>query len=151
MARCFRLAAALLVISSITVVGCNSSGSNDIFKGQISADNFPSQMSAGETAQVRLKVTNASSAKWPSDPKDAVRVSYHWLQKNGNIIAWDGERNFIPKALAPGESTLMDAHIAPPNVPGSYTLELDFVVDGPSGGWFGKKGSSTTRFDVEVK
>src|SRR4029453_7107388 len=55
---------------------------------------------AGQVAGLRVKVTNHGYLTWPSvasDPSRPVRMSYHWIDADGNIISHDGLRTDLPR------------------------------------------------------
>ena len=157
------LIAAVVMICSFATAGLGSeerkqlpkagapAAAPGIFRATIAVDNPVRELPAGKTAVIRVRVKNTSGLPWPSSTKDSVRLSYHWLKKDGKPAVWDGERSFIPKALGPGEETVLAANVKVPNERGPYVLEFDLVVDGQGGGWFSRKGGSTARVDVEVK
>lgn len=77
-----------------------------------------------------------------------VNLSYHWLDKNGNTIIWDGMRTYLPYDLYQQNKININAIVkATPN-PGEYILEFDLVQEGIA--WFKDLGNETLRIEVKV-
>ena len=108
---------------------------------------------AAQVAGLTMKVTNRGDLSWPSvatDPLHPVRMSYHWVDANGNVVAHDGLRTELPHELGRGESLLVRASILAPPIPGTYTLILDLVREQVT--WFANRGSPPlTISTIEVQ
>lgn len=108
---------------------------------------------AGQVAGLGVKVTNHGYLTWPSvasDPSHPVRMSYHWIDADGNVISHDGLRTDLPREVGMGESLLMRASILAPSTPGRYTLVLDLVREYVT--WFADRGSPPLKIAaVEVQ
>jgi hypothetical protein len=50
--------------------------------------------------------------------------------------------------VAPDETVAITAHVLAPSRPGKYVLEWDVVQENIC--WFGQRGASTLRLDIEV-
>lgn len=127
-----------------------TAATSNLFNAQITIPKPPQTIGAGQTVKVPVKVKNLSAGAWAADPKITPRLSYHWSDKSGKLVIWDGTRSYLPKGLAPNEELLLLSQITAPDTKGDYVLELDMVSDAKDGGWFGRKGSQTTKLDVTV-
>lgn len=102
------------------------------------------RMHAEVRAALPVRLRNAGNVTWPAVGDGAVRLSYHWRDIAGRVVAWEGERTALVDAVEPGASVQTALLVLPPAAPGRYALELDLVRDGI--GWFG----STRRVEVDV-
>jgi hypothetical protein len=141
----------LLFLALITLIGCSrSSGPRRLleFKVEFGDNNIPAQMTAGRTATADITIRNTSKSKWPSKPnekgRNAVNLSYHWIDRKGTVVVFDGLRTPLPKDVQPGESVQLRATIQPPDRAGQYTLEVTLVQE--SVAWFPERdGDKLTR------
>lgn len=93
-------------------------------------------------AVVRLR--NRSWRVWSSeDPKNAIHLSYHWLDPHGVMIVEDGFRNRLPRGILPGEECACECVLRTPPQPGRYLLAIDLVHEGVT--WFSQFGSPCHR------
>ena len=110
-----RLVVSVIVIILIGVVGCGDrkrlpeSG----FQVAFESHNVVSEMKSGKIVAADITVKNISPMTWPSKPdhKDryAVNLSYHWLNRKGTTVVFDGLRTPLPRDLKPGESVDLKA------------------------------------------
>jgi hypothetical protein len=77
-----------------------------------------------------------------------VRLSYHWLDRLGNPLVWDGLRTSLAAAIRPGELATAWLRIRVPTLPGSYRLVLDLVSE--TRFWLSQLGNRPLELDVEV-
>ena len=103
---------------------------------------------AGVSARARLQLENAGSAPWRSRGRDGVQLSYHWLDRLGNAIVWDGPRTAFPRVVEPGETVELEAVVIAPRPPGSYRLAFDLVEELRF--WFQEVGSAPLDLPVDV-
>ena len=96
---------------------------------------------AGTLTRIRVELENAGSAAWRG-----LKFSYHWLDKRGNPILWDGIRT--PVEAAPGERHELHAELRGPIPPGPYKLALDLVDEQRF--WLAELGNHSPTFDVDV-
>ena len=112
------------------------------------SDDTPSLMQQGWAYVVHLTVRNASDGAWDTGAaRGPVHISYHWWPSNGEAT-YDGVRSWLPQMVAPDETVAVTAHVLAPSLPGRYVLEWDVVQENVC--WFGQRGASTLRLDVEV-
>jgi hypothetical protein len=103
---------------------------------------------AGEPGLVRLAFENAGSAQWRSRGEAGVQLSYHWLDRQGNAIVWDGPRTAFAEPVAPGGRADVELEVRAPQPPGPYRLAFDLVEEFRF--WFEEIGSSPLALDVDV-
>lgn len=83
---------------------------------------------------VSVAVTNSGSATWTTGGAVPLSLASHWLDASGRVLVWDGPRAALTKAVAPGETLVMDVPVGP--IPaGAAQLVIDVVADGLR--WFG--------------
>ena len=98
---------------------------------------------AGAVVRARLELENAGSVAW----RPGINVAYHWLDRRGNAIVWDGKRTPAP-LLEPGAHATIDLPVRGPIPPGSYRLAFDMVAENRA--WFSALGSRMLELDLEV-
>ena len=98
---------------------------------------------AGAAVRTSVEVENAGSVPW----RAGINLAYHWLDRRGNPIVWDGLRTPAP-ALAPGERAGVDMLVRGPIPPGPYRLAFDMVAE--TRAWFSELGSATLDLDLDV-
>ena len=151
MKRCSSFQFSLVFLVLITVIGCSrSSGPRRLleFKVEFGDNNIPAQMTVGRRVTAEVTVKNTSKNVWPSKPnekgRNAVNLSYHWIDRKGTVVVFDGLRTPLPKDVQPGESVQLRATIQPPDRAGQYTLEVTLVQE--SVAWFPERdGDKLTR------
>lgn len=136
-----------------TTVGANSAANPNIgnkrFAQEIQLVETLKSGKAGTTTKIPVKVTNTSDFAWDNQGANPVTFSYHWLDSNGKIVVFDGERTGLAKTLAPQDSEQLNAVIKFPNNPGNYTLALSMVQEGVT--WFNDAGAQAQRIPVTVQ
>ncbi|GFP31278.1 hypothetical protein HKBW3S34_02197, partial [Candidatus Hakubella thermalkaliphila] len=81
----------------------------------------PSIMAAGSKASFNFGVQNTGAATWNRGGSNPVHISYHWYDRRGRVVVWDGLRTKLPKDVAPGEgSGTFTITIKAPSTPGTY-------------------------------
>jgi hypothetical protein len=136
--------------------GCGDPGAKRLplsgFKVAFESHKVEAQMKSGETIAADVTIKNVSPVSWPSKPNSknlhAVNLAYHWLDKKGQMVVFDGERTPLPYDLKPGESLKLKAAIHPPELPGAYILEITLVQEGVA--WFPENGGAKLSLPVDV-
>jgi hypothetical protein len=123
------------------------------FKAGIIVEKPPAVLRANALSTIKVRVKNLGNAVWPAgslpDGTLGVRLCYHWLNKEGKMVVFDGLRTFFPHDLKPNEEIVLDAKVSAPNQAGDYILEFDMVQEAVA--WFKDKGSQTARIKVALK
>jgi len=123
------------------------------FKASLTAENFPSVLTAGRPAFITVGVKNESTSTWYALDRGAtpfsIGVGNHWLDRKGNMIRNDDGRATLLVDLRPGEQAQFTFAVNAPQTAGEYFLELDMLQESVS--WFGLKGSPTLRLPVRIE
>ncbi|MBA3330648.1 MAG: hypothetical protein H0T39_07200 [Actinobacteria bacterium] len=106
----------------------------------------PVRAGALHTATVELE--NAGSAAWHSLPHSGIWLGYHWLDRRGNPLVWEGLRTQLPRPIAAGERMSVELAVRGPLPPGPYRLALDLVEEGRF--WLAELGNAQLELDLEV-
>jgi hypothetical protein len=110
------------------------------------------EMVAGETVLADVTIKNASTRTWPSKPnprgRNAVNLSYHWLDRKRQIVVFDGLRTPLPRDLGPGESVTLRAAIRAPEKAGDYLLHMTMVQEAVA--WFSDSDGGHLSIPVSV-
>ena len=136
--------------------GCKGQRSPELppiaFKVEFGAHKIPTEMIAGQQTSADVTVKNVSERSWPSKPnqkgKNAVRLSYHWLDRKGRIIVFEGLRTALPRDLGPGESARLHAAIQAPEKAGKYVLDVTLVQEGVA--WFPEMNGAKLSLPINV-
>ncbi len=122
------------------------------FQVEFPSHKIAAEMTAGETVVADITVKNASPVSWPSKPdhknRYAVNLSYHWLDRNREVVVFDGLRTPLPRDLGAGESADLKAAIRAPEKPGRYILEVTLVQE--QSAWFPEKNGAKLTLPVRV-
>ncbi|WP_051899156.1 class I SAM-dependent methyltransferase [Sciscionella sediminilitoris] len=105
----------------------------------------PERILAGQTAMLRVEVTNRGDAVWPTE--SGILLGNHWRSGQRMLVRDDG-RAGLRHAVEPGAVTVLELEVTAPERPGNYVLELDLVQELVR--WFAEAGSPVARLDVEV-
>lgn len=140
----------------LVMVGCGERESRRLpeggFRVAFERHNIAAAMKNGETVFADVTVKNLSSASWPSKPdarnRNAVNLSYHWFNREGEAVVFDGLRTPLPQDLDPDQSVTLKAAIQAPPKPGGYTLELTMVQEHVA--WFPDRGGEKLVLSVNV-
>jgi hypothetical protein len=122
------------------------------FKVEFGKHNVPTEMVAGETVLADVTIKNASSKTWPSKPdprgRNAVNLSYHWLDRRRQVVVFDGLRTPLPRDLNPGESVTLRAAIRAPEKTGEHLLHVTLVQEGVA--WFSERDGGQLSIPISV-
>ncbi len=79
--------------------------------------------------KVGVLIANKSNDWWGSDVAP-VYLSYHWFDRTGGIVEFQGLRSFLPAAgIKPGDSAVVDMEFCLPVTSGDYYLEVTLVQE----------------------
>jgi hypothetical protein len=105
----------------------------------------------GESARIKITVTNTSDSVWSADGGDAgeyrVTASSRWL--GGGSPTDESPRATLSRDLRPGETEELWVPIRTPSSPGQYTLVLTMVQEQVA--WFCDAGGGEARVSILVK
>jgi len=110
----------------------------------------PSQMRVKATALFEVTLSNRSENTWVTGCPgvNSINLSYHWYNKEGKAIIWDGHRSKLPFLFRPMKPTNIKLFVTAPNNPGEYILTMDLVQEHVS--WFSQKGCKPKETPIEV-
>lgn len=101
-----------------------------------------------ETIEIPVIVKNTSNFVWKNAGSNPVNLSYHWLDANGKVMVFDGERTSLPGSLPVQGLIKLNATVKLPQQPGKYTLVLSMVKEGVA--WFNNRNAHSLEIPVEV-
>ncbi len=97
---------------------------------EIVSHQLPSRLEAGTRRVVTVEIRNAGRLVW--DPATGFMVSYHWLNRDGQVAVWDGARTQLPRPVAPGGVVKLEVLVEVPPVRATLGLQWDVVQEGVS-------------------
>lgn len=117
--------------------------------GNLKVLEFMRSMRIGEPISLAVVVQNCSEQGWLNGLYRPVNLSYHWFDKEGNPIVFDGERSKLPiGGVLPGQSVQCRMTVLAPPEPGDYILFLTLVQE--SCAWFEAFGNDFKPAQIEV-
>jgi hypothetical protein len=116
--------------------------SQEKFSQEIEVHKLMSVFHVGEITTLPVTVKNTSNFVWQNQGNNPVNLSYQWLDSDGNIVVFDGERTPLPENIPPQQAVRINATIRSPEVPGNYMLSLSMVKEGVI--WFNEVNPPTT-------
>gem|GEM_PF-1634242 len=108
------------------------------FNGGYDQTTTPTQVLAGATLVLSVRVTNYGQRAWPAAGANPVRLSYHLFTSGGAVVVWDGNRGTLAADVAPLQSAVVPITVSFPSPTGSYTIAWDLVQEGVA--WFSGLG-----------
>ena len=120
---------------------------------EVAAPADPPGWRAGALVVLDVRLRNAGATAWPCHTREhagEVRLSYHWLDRHGRIVEWEGVRTPLPADVPPGGELRLPAVVRVPAEPGAYTLRWDLVAEFRA--WFSARGgvaAPDVRVDAE--
>ncbi len=105
-------------------------------------EQLPDRLHAGQAIMASITIKNSGSIIWTWGGGNPVRLGYRYY-RNRRLLPLPLARDLrtdVPEDVGPGQTVTIEAHIALPEEPGNYTLELDLVHEGV--GWFKEKGAT---------
>jgi N-acetyl-anhydromuramyl-L-alanine amidase AmpD len=105
-------------------------------------EEFPRRLLAGQFLTVPITIKNVGSLTWTWGGGNPVRLGYRYYRNRRPlpIPPTRDLRTDVPQDVAPGQTVVLQTHLALPEEPGNYTLELDLVHEGIA--WFKEKGAT---------
>lgn len=135
--------------AQLAFLGSRLDTERDLFHVSWGPIDVPQEVRAGQVFSLQTRVGNASSFTWPVDLPTRVGLSYRWLTPEGQIVVENGSRTYPESPLPPGVEWVVAQTVTPPEVAGSYLLELDLVYEMVA--WFSWRNEQVPlRIPVEV-
>ena len=147
-----------IIVCFVGVMGCETKTKTAAdaplpkagFRANISFENPPTTVKAGSDLFVTVHLKNISSELWPSaGGKAPIFLAYHWLDRAGHNIIWDGIRTGPPYDLKPNKEAAIKVRVKAPGQPGDFVLVFDVVQEGIT--WFEKQGSKSGTLNMKVE
>jgi inositol phosphorylceramide mannosyltransferase catalytic subunit len=103
--------------------------SEDAYRARIELGESSPSLAPSEQRHMYFVVHNEGSEHWPAqlDAKPAIRLSYRWLDSEGNVLIPEGHRSAFTRPVEPKQSILTPLHVEAPPLAGTYLLEVDVV------------------------
>lgn len=98
----------------------------------------PREGRPGERIAAIVQVSNRGWSSWTSEGERPVLASYHWLDRAGRTVSFEGERTRLPRPVNPGDTCEMALQVVLPEQPGPMLLAVDFVCERVT--WFSQAG-----------
>lgn len=117
------------------------------FSQDITAENAPGKINAGENFSLSVTVKNTSNETWVKSAK-----TYHvhpvllWLDDSGKTVA--AKSAYFPKNLGPDESISLQIPLSAPARKGKYVLRVTMVQEDVA--YFDKKGAKPLDMTIIV-
>jgi SAM-dependent methyltransferase len=93
----------------------------------------PTEADPGQEFRAKLTVRNRSFRVWSSRrPGAPDHLSYHWLDRLGSVIVWDGERSAWPRDVGPEEEAEVLFRVKAPSQSGKFALAVELLQEGRS-------------------
>ncbi len=86
---------------------------------------WPRLITVGRTREMLVTIRNTGAEDWA--PGSGDRLSYHWLDRDGEVVVYDGLRSQLPHIVAAGETVSFPAKLRGPASGGSHRLQLDML------------------------
>ncbi len=108
----------------------------------------PVQMSVHGAVRVQIELENRCGRRLQSSPPFPVHIAYHWIDEQGSIRVFDGERTPLAPALESRDRRQYSVRISSPGVSGKWRLRLTLVQEAVR--WFDTAPTSLWA-DVSVQ
>lgn len=111
----------------------------------------PSSVAAGEPIALRVRLVNAGTERWETEPRAGsgqVRMGVQLLDADHRLVNRDFHRQAIPGPVDPGRQLVMEFTCPAPAAAGVHHLKLDLVAEGVT--WFEPGGSAVAVARIEV-
>ena len=98
----------------------------------------PTEARPGERIVATVRVRNCGWEPWASSGDRPILMSYHWLDRAGRVLDFEGERTTLPRVVQPGDTCDVAVQIRVPDRTGRVVLALDLVREQVT--WFSQAG-----------
>lgn len=123
--------------------------SQEQFGVEFASPLLPSFLVIGSEQVFKIKVVNRSSFTWYRGGANPVRLGYHFWKQDEDFQVYDSPtKGSLSENVPPGQSTVIELPIRPPDRSGYYIIQLDMVVEGFH--WFSAQGAQVHEAFVFV-
>ncbi|MGZ4976599.1 MAG: hypothetical protein ACXV8O_05545 [Methylobacter sp.] len=128
--------------AKIEFISTGEPGENSVLNdvnGKISILSAPMEAVAGKWFTIEVEVSNMSNSNWVLGTLCPLNIGYHWEDKNGSNIIFDGHRTPLnAEIFEAGQTITQRAAILAPDATGELTLIVTLVQEFV--GWLETKG-----------
>jgi hypothetical protein len=119
----------VVTLAEMDVLWEGHSVSRDAYHARIECSELSPRLAPSEQRHMYFRVHNEGTERWPAhlDAHPAIRLSYRWLDRDGNVLVPEGARSAFSRPVGPGESILTPVHVEGPPATGEYLLEVDVL------------------------
>lgn len=89
----------------------------------------PGRVVPGQLFSLDVRVTNNTGGRLASLPPSPVNLSYHWLDEQGNVKHFEGDRTPLSPHLDAGAVGNYQVNVRAPTVVGTYVLHVTTVQE----------------------
>jgi hypothetical protein len=118
------------------------------FSQEITTSSKLSTLNISEKITIPVTIKNPGSEIWPAKGQKLVALSYAWLDSNRKELS-EGNRSYLTKNIAPGESATQQLEIIGFTKPGEYILQISMVQENVA--WFMHKGGKSLEMKISIK
>jgi FkbM family methyltransferase len=109
----------------------------------------PKAVHCNERFSLDIEVSNNSTCVWRGSGDRPVCLSYHWQDKAGNTLIFDGDRSVLKNgAIQPGQTVQATMKVIAPPDPGDLRLMVTLVQEQVC--WFENRGFTPDEITVDV-
>jgi SAM-dependent methyltransferase len=133
-----------------SAVGVDAGPELDFYAADLTIDEVPVTMRAGEPIEFAVTVASRGRAAWASRGPIPLRLSYHLWRRGPSTretVAFDNERTLLTSLVCPGQPQTFAVPVIV-REPGVYEIEFDLVHEGHT--WFADRGGRTATATVTV-
>jgi Wzt C-terminal domain/Sulfotransferase family len=117
--------------------------------GEVVIDGVLGDLIANEVFYLTVRLKNASAQAWLSTHQHEIKLSYHLMDQNGNIVLFDGIRTPLPvQEVSINETIFASVRIAAPATTGRYQLILMIMQE--KWCWLDEKGFTPALLELNV-
>ena len=138
-----------LIVFTLLSAGCGKPSIADReFASHIHSGRKSLSVRAGRRIPLSLTVTNRGTQPWIKHESHPFSLSYHLLDRNGEMLQVENRRYPLPERVEPGQAVSLDITLQAPLDHGRYRLEFDVVEEGIA--WFRDRGSTSLQIGLDV-
>jgi phosphoglycerol transferase MdoB-like AlkP superfamily enzyme len=116
---------AWVLSAALTAAAAAGAAEHDL---EVVRSSLPATIDTAAELEVELEIANRGSGPWSAELGDA--LAYHWLDADGTVAVWDGDRSGLGERLEPGQRRALAARLRAPSRAGDYCLQWDLVREG---------------------
>lgn len=112
-----------------------------VFAGSLKFVTPLESLAPSQCIAVEIEARNLGDMPWQASGQRPVRVSYRWIDEDGQVIVYDGERTALPQDVQPGQAVRVWATVsAPPERRPHWVLRMTLIQEWV--GWFDERANT---------